>query len=196
MWSTGLLEWHKFLQILLKLFNSIKVHVSVWINTFFFFLGPCYSIKQGRQLIAQNEPIQCHKGLLLHNATEQKTDYAHYSRTRLSHFTGCRVDLRRQAGTIHKPRVVFPGRRLFFRRPRTLFVSDRSRGCADQLDSSKLVWATPVNTVMSLWGVKEPVMRADRLENWGKRKREDAKVREIISEDVWRWDNRHMLLQE
>lgn len=39
------------------------------------------------------------------------------------------------------------------------------RSGVDQLDSTKPMLATPVNAVMSLWGVKELVMRADRLEN-------------------------------
>lgn len=45
------------------------------------------------------------------------------------------------------------------------FLSDHSQESANQLDSTKPMLATPVNAVMSLWGVKELVMRADRLEN-------------------------------
>lgn len=51
-----------------------------------------------------------------------------------------------------------------------LFLSDHSQEHVDQLDSTKSMLATIVNTVMSLWGVKELVMRADRLENWEKAK--------------------------
>lgn len=45
------------------------------------------------------------------------------------------------------------------------FLLDHSQESADQLDSTKPLLETPVNAVMSLWGVKELVMRADRLEN-------------------------------
>lgn len=46
-----------------------------------------------------------------------------------------------------------------------LLLSDHSQEHVDQLDSTKPMLSTPVNTVMSLWGVKEWLMRADRLEN-------------------------------
>lgn len=46
-----------------------------------------------------------------------------------------------------------------------LFLSDRSQERVDQLDSTRPMLATPVNAVMSLRGVKELVMRADRLEH-------------------------------
>lgn len=44
-------------------------------------------------------------------------------------------------------------------------LSDHSQVSEDQLDSSKPALASPVSAVMSLWGVKEPAMRVDRLEN-------------------------------
>lgn len=48
------------------------------------------------------------------------------------------------------------------------FLSDHSQEHVDQLDSTKPRLATQVNTLMSLWRVKELVTGADTLENWDK----------------------------
>lgn len=101
---------------------------------------------------------------------------------------------------IYKP-ILFLSWFTFLRQPQEhsgyhLVLSDHSQEHVDQLESAKPVLATPVNIVMNLWGVKELLMRADRLENEEKGKVKAKVGEKKRMENIWRQGSSHSLLKK